>query len=214
VSRIDLHVHTEASPDGRCSLKEFDRAAVKVGLRGFAVTDHNTTAAVKHIRDCRTLVIPGIEVSCHEGHVVVLGVSTDLPRMSVSELVERASELGGLVIAVHPYRAVTGIGEEAVVSNDFDALEAVNARTWDAKNRKALALARRLRMPATGGSDAHTLEELGAGYTEVEGDSVDDVLENIRKGRCTPGGHGRSSGEALRGAVKNAVEWLKRWGRI
>ena len=38
--RADLHVHTDASPDGRSPLAAIARAARRAGLDAVAVTDH------------------------------------------------------------------------------------------------------------------------------------------------------------------------------
>ena len=41
IYRVDLHLHTAASPDGRSSLEGIAKAAKAAGLDAIAVTDHD-----------------------------------------------------------------------------------------------------------------------------------------------------------------------------
>ncbi len=111
----DLHIHTNAS-DGTCSPSEVVQKAVEGGLGFFAITDHNTVRALRHVehalagRDIR--FIRGVELSSQpeEGHEVhVLGYGLDpscrelldvcrqirrLKRDQVREIVHRLREEG------------------------------------------------------------------------------------------------------------------------
>ena len=67
---IDLHVHTTAS-DGTCTPRETVRRASELGLRGIAITDHDTVSghaeALSAGMDYGIEVVPGIEVSTRYG---------------------------------------------------------------------------------------------------------------------------------------------------
>ncbi len=55
--------------------------------------------------------------------------------------------------------------------------------------RLSRALAERLNLPQTAGSDAHHASEIGTAYTLVKADSeVDEVIDAIRKGAVIPFG--------------------------
>ncbi len=74
---IDLHVHTTAS-DGTCTPRETVRRASELGLRGIAITDHDTVSghaeALSAGMDYGVEVVPGIEVSTRYGvSVHILG---------------------------------------------------------------------------------------------------------------------------------------------
>jgi predicted metal-dependent phosphoesterase TrpH len=60
-------------------------------------------------------------------------------------------------------------------------------------------LARRLRLPETGGSDSHIPGTVGRAYTVLEAEerSTEGVLDALRKGRCRGEGRGISLGERL-----------------
>lgn len=51
-------------------------------------------------------------------------------------------------------------------------------------NSQAEKVAREKNRPLVGGSDAHALSGIGTIATESEAGSVDELLENIRKGKC------------------------------
>jgi len=66
MSRIDLHVHSNAS-DGSLTPTELVRHARQVGLEAIALTDHDTTAGLEEAategKRQGVVVIPGIELS-------------------------------------------------------------------------------------------------------------------------------------------------------
>ena len=64
--RADLHVHTDASPDGRSPLAAIARAARRAGLDAVAVTDHDLCTPVPETLE-GVLLIPGCEVSTAAG---------------------------------------------------------------------------------------------------------------------------------------------------
>ena len=75
----DLHVHTNASADGHCPVEKVLERAKAAGLDAVAVTDHDTTvSALKALSlESEVIVIPGIEVSTKDGHVLILGTTKE-----------------------------------------------------------------------------------------------------------------------------------------
>ena len=66
--RIDLHMHTWASPDSRTDPKALIERAREVGLNRIAVTDHNAIeGAVEAHRLAPDLVIVGQEIDTETG---------------------------------------------------------------------------------------------------------------------------------------------------
>ncbi len=215
--KIDLHVHTKYSEDGEGSLKDFLLFARKKGLDGFAVTDHNSIGALKEIKDLKgdLIVIPGIEVSSSEGHILALGIWEEIPRdLSPEETVEKIHELGGIAIVAHPERIRSGLSYKTIeeISAKIDAIETFNARSFRRKNEKARRYAEERGIPGTGGSDAHSPEQIGFGITEIEGDfsSYEEILEEIRKGNCKGMGREMPFSSLLSLGIKNVILWLKR----
>ena len=87
---LELHSHTHHSIDSLNRLNDIIRTCRDVGIDRIAVTDHNTCDAVAHLAKVGLmredglpvdgfLIIPGVEVSTADGHLLCLGVT--LPNM-------------------------------------------------------------------------------------------------------------------------------------
>ena len=89
--RADLHVHTIYSKDSLITPKDLIFYAKKRGLNAVAVTDHNQLeGAWKIARETDFLIIPGMEISSSDGHIVALNVKELIPKgFSAVETVER-----------------------------------------------------------------------------------------------------------------------------
>ena len=185
--KFDLHIHSTYS-DGHADVKEIIKAAKRRGLDGIALTDHDTMRGIpvarKYIRDRRLdlILIPGIEVTTSEGHLLVLGV--DEPpekKLSPEETIEMAHDLGGIADVPHPYHPFRhAIGRIP----DADAVEVYNSKhLFGLANGRAKLEAKRRGMSMVAGSDSHFADTVGLGVTEIDAEDVDGVLEAIRAGR-------------------------------
>jgi predicted metal-dependent phosphoesterase TrpH len=191
--RADLHIHTTYSADSLITPKDLVYYAKKRGLNACAVTDHNTLdGAYKIAKETDFLIIPGMEVSSSDGHIVALNIHELIPRShSAVETVARIHKAGGIAIACHPYVYFKGcLGEK--VCEDFDAVEVINARAFPFKRsvKKAQEAAERLRLPRVAGTDAHFGPQIGSGYTEIEAEAptVEAIADAIVKGHCSAHG--------------------------
>ena len=197
--RIDLHVHSFFSADGVSSPEDLITAARAAGLHGFAITDHNTCEAVDYMishglmrADGQPvdgfLVIPGIEVTTADGHLLCLGcrLPSSLKGRPAVEVCRLAHAAGGIAIAPHPYDLFrAGIRESVLDVLPLDGLEVFNAATTLKRhNRKAYDYALRRGLPMTAGSDAHHAGAVGVACTIVEtGDfNVPGVLQALKQG--------------------------------
>jgi len=185
--RFDLHVHTSCS-DGKDPVKAVLEAAVIRGLDGIAITDHDSlrgSAMAGEIikgRGLDLILIPGVEVSTAEGHLLVLGADV-LPQKgrSVEETRQEAHDLGGIAVVPHPYHPFRhSLGRIP----DCDAVEVYNSRhLFGLANARARWEAGRRGLPMVAGSDSHYAKTVGLGVTRIEATSPEDVLEEIRAGR-------------------------------
>ncbi len=187
--RADLHVHTTYSKDSFITPKDLIYYSKKMGLNACAVTDHDTLeGAYKIAKETDFLIIPGMEVSSADGHIVALNVHEVIPRgFSAVETVERIHRAGGVAIACHPYVYFKGCLREHVCSS-FDAIEVINARAFPFNNsvKKAEEAAQRLNLSRVAGTDAHYGPQIGYGYTVIEAEepSVDAIAKAIVNGHC------------------------------
>ncbi|MCL2359245.1 MAG: CehA/McbA family metallohydrolase [Nitrososphaerota archaeon] len=191
----DLHVHTTYSKDSMITPKELLYYAKKRGLNACAVTDHNTLeGAYKIAKKTDFLIIPGMEISSADGHIVALNIKEPIPRdLGTVETIERIHKAGGVAIACHPYVYFKGCLRENVCS-EFDAIEVINARAFPFKLsvKKAQEAAECYKLSRVAGTDAHYGPQIGYGYTEIEAKSatVDAIADAIVAGHCSP--HGQS----------------------
>jgi predicted metal-dependent phosphoesterase TrpH len=158
-------------------------AAIKKGLQGMIVTDHDTVAGGLAGREVAKKykgfkVIPGAEVTSCSGHILAIGVESDVPiGLPVEETVERIHDLGGIAVASHPFSSQVrpSLREEGLKT---DGVEVFNATNRAHSNFKALTLAQVHGRPRTAGSDAHWAKTLGNA-----GIICEDPLEDITRGR-------------------------------
>ena len=187
--KIDLHVHSSYSMDGKISIKEIIKYAKKQKLNGLAITDHNTIKGgligLKEVANSNDfIVIPGIEISTNSGHLIGLNLREDIPKhLSPIETKEKIVSLGGICIIPHPYRIFSGIRTKNIKAIDsFDCIEVFNSRCTKTQNKKALMLADKINKCKIGGSDAHLSYEIGRSYTVFETNSynIDDLIQEIK----------------------------------
>jgi predicted metal-dependent phosphoesterase TrpH len=190
--KIDLHVHSQYSYDSLITPNELILYAKRAGLDGVAVTDHDRLDGAKRMaEEIDFLIVPGMEISTLNGHVLGLNVQEPVPRgLNTDETVDRIHQAGGTAVACHPIAFFKGsLGKH--VNSRFDAVEVINSAVFPFGycTRRSEKIASKLKLPRVGGSDAHYGPEIGSSYTLVDsGRNVDDITKAIRRGFCQPSG--------------------------
>lgn len=195
--KVDLHVHTIYSGDSTITPREAVERAVKLRLDALAITDHDSFEGYEKIeKDSNPLIVPGIEISSKDGHILGLGLLEPIELgLTAFETIEQIHRLGGLAIIPHPMNPLKhSLKKNVLNSIEPDALESLNASTlppFTFQHRKIEDLAKRRGIPKTGGSDAHIPSNIGKAYTIVEAKkpSVEDIITAIKTGRITPAGN-------------------------
>jgi len=208
MGKADLHVHTSLS-DGMADVPVLlDYVESKTDLDVIAITDHDDITGALRARKrwangrYRFALVPGVEVTTIEGHVLALFIDEPVPSLRpVEETLESIHRLGGLAVVPHPFTWLTrGMGlrhmrRVLACERDgvyFDGMEVTNGTPAGRQGaRKAKHLNdTEFHLAEIGGSDAHFLPAIGAGYTEFEGTSPDDLRQAIAS-RSTRGVSGR-----------------------
>jgi predicted metal-dependent phosphoesterase TrpH len=206
-------VHSQWSPDSRLSLEAAVDRLGFAGLSGFALTDHNTIAGHRSLRELAERYpmysfVPGVEISTVEGHLLVYGVN-ELPPVHapLEETLDWVRSRGAVSVLAHPFRRAHGVGRAVAENARVDGLEALNGHNGSVANARAELLAARRGIAATGGGDAHDAAGLGRGFTEFPSEvrTVEEVLGAIRSARTTPGGRSLAFVERLRLAVRTGA---------
>jgi hypothetical protein len=208
---IDLHVHSFYSKhpvwgkDALASPKDIIKVAIKKGLNGVAITDHDSVKGgligLKVLKDIEThngfQVIPGSEILSSDGDIVAIGITENIePNLPAIETIEKIREAGGVAIAAHPYLHITRSSvdgkhiKKIPRKKNFDAIETFNSSIGYHKNKRAKDLADLLNLPGIGCSDAHWTHDIGNGVTgfEIDTPSLDIIIEEIQKGNTIPFG--------------------------
>lgn len=173
--KLDLHVHTKYSGDNDADPEETIIRAIELGLHGVAFTEHYYYGASEPVEILKEkygeqiLILRGVEFSTNEGHCLIFGVNTDRLGMKsapLADVIRFATGAGGVVIPSHPYRPGTSLGDLVKSMNGISGLEGYNGANMHPLNVKAIDAAKAMKLPYTGGSDAHEPHEVGSCYTE------------------------------------------------
>ena len=196
---IDCHCHSKHSNDNYLEPADLVRRAKAIGLDGLVVTEHHSVEAsepVEHIgREEGLLVLRGVEISTDGGHLLAFGLVDDgwnvwgrNNYLSLSEVIERVVDLGGISVPAHPFREI-GLGrqlEDLLDLGGISAVETHNGGNLDNDNHLAIAAAEHMRQPGLGGSDCHKIDAVGRCATEFAmpvGDMASFIVA-VRGGAC------------------------------
>lgn len=212
--RMDLHVHTRASWDSLSDPEALLHRARERGIGRLAVTDHNVLGlALELYGRYPEVVIPGEEVRTREGvDVIGLYLVEEIPRgIPAREVCHRIREQGGVVYLPHPF--APGKGGAGRLARELaplvDVVEVFNARLHPARhNLPARTLAQEFGRLAAGGSDAHSVGEVGGGWVEVppHPNTPTALLEALRAGAV--------GGRTAPLWVHGFSLWAKVWKRV
>lgn len=207
---LDLHVHSVYSKDSVNTIDTITRRIQETGFHGYALADHDTIEGLPEALDKKAdlVVVPALEVTARGAHVLALDPSEPIPLgLSVAETVDKIHEQGATAVLAHPYGLPRSwVSINSMKEADLDAVEAVNSAQFPYEyicglNRR---LAEELRLPVTGGSDAHIPDTIGRAYTIIDTPSTElcDVIGSIREGRTEAGGSGITITERYKKLLK------------
>jgi predicted metal-dependent phosphoesterase TrpH len=206
--KIDIHIHSINSFDGSIQIEELPEISRSKGLDGVAITDHDKFFD-KEIEGL--IVIPGIEVSTREGHLLGLGYVGEIPAgLSVDKTIKIIHDRGGVAIVAHPYDLIRGGINPTKITEKLDGIETINSKAYPYNLSKNLAekAAKRMKVSSLGGSDSHIPETVGDAYSciRTQSKSVDQIIDAIRKGDVSPKGGPTGNINQLR-RMKAAIKW-------
>ncbi len=203
--KIDLHVHTNPlSPDSFMTADEAIETAKGIGLDGICFTEHDRAwqlHAVQLLREKHGFpIFRGVEVMLWGGiEMLVFGLNLDFTSLlQFRDLSKMVTAAKGFMIYAHPYRGIPEftindpvaaseimIGKIDIAS--IDALEGLNGRNKDIRNQRALEVAAQYNLKTTGGSDAHTVSEIGTCITVLSRkvSTDEELLDELKAGRFT-----------------------------
>lgn len=166
--RVELHVHTRYSKDSLVDINRLLAHCRKIGLDRIAITDHNEIAgALEAYAIDPDRVIVGEEIQTTQGELLGYYMQERIPAgLEPWEVIRRLRSQGAVISVAHPFdshrRQQWEWNELIKIARSVDAIETYNSRCLtEEPNQRAALFARDHHLPATVGSDAHSLFEIG-----------------------------------------------------
>ncbi len=194
---VDLHMHTDHSPDCATPVEVLLQTARDRGLGAIAITDHNEVSGALEARriaermgDIKVIVAEEVKTA-EQGEVIGLFLEEKIPRgLTMAETIAEIRRQGGLVYVPHPfdrfhsvpdYEHLIGIVEEVDILEVFNPRVAVTAF-----NEEAERFARKYRIVPGAGSDSHVAQGLGSVRMRIHDfDGPAEFLESMRDADIT-----------------------------
>jgi predicted metal-dependent phosphoesterase TrpH len=204
---VDMHFHTRYS-DTYTPVRKVLAKAKRLGI-GVAITDHNEIQGCieAYRRKDGQLIIPGIEVTCYErchmlayfskireledfyyNHVEPCKTKNPytVTKLKTSQFLKASRDYDCVTAAAHPFAGFQGVHKNMKrrsvhpgLLNKIEAIEVQNGALLKWMNWQALQWAEQTGKCFTGGSDGHTLLELGNNLTYSKARSVAGFLKSI-----------------------------------
>jgi predicted metal-dependent phosphoesterase TrpH len=189
---VDLHMHTDHSPDCATPVEVLLETARDRGLGAIAITDHNEVSGAIEARriaaemgDIKVIVAEEVKTA-EQGEVIGLFLEEKIPRgMSMAETIAAIRDQGGLVYVPHPFdrfHSVPDYEHLLDIVEEIDILEVFNPRVaLTAFNEEAERFARKYRIVPGAGSDSHVAQGLGSVRVRIHDfDGPGEFLEAMR----------------------------------
>ena len=207
--KADLHIHTYYSNrsqhlrwgkllgkliiDSKQSPKDVLEKAQKVGLNVISITDHDETEgcleAMELAKDYPITVVPGIEITTGEGHVLAYGITSKIPHnLGIKKTLEEIKKSNGISVAAHPFspQGIFYKKKNTKLASGFDAIE-VSSYLKGSICLKSQAFAKEKKISVIAGSDSKYSDNIGSTYTEIYSTNhIESLLNAIKNGKTKP----------------------------
>jgi predicted metal-dependent phosphoesterase TrpH len=200
--KYDLHVHTSRySPCAVSSPEAVCRSAIRRGLTGFALTEHDMWWPVSEYEELKRLfpelvIFHGVEYAVPEGHFLVFlpDPAQELPHLNgLPSLVAAVRRHGGVIIWAHPFRYSRTL-PDWLPRLSPDAMELSSSNMSSAVQSLAREIAAKWQIPGFHNSDAHHAASLGLFYNDIRVKLTDNrALVDYIKALSQFGAGGRGS---------------------
>jgi glycosyltransferase involved in cell wall biosynthesis len=186
---VDLHMHTDHSPDCATPVDTLLDTAKEVGLGAVAITDHNEISgaleAEERANGVKVIVAEEVKTA-DQGEVIGLFLKEKIERgMTLQDTITEIRRQGGLVYVPHPFDRMHSVPDYEHLLNvveEIDAIEVFNPRVaFSAFNEEAARFAAKYRIVAGAGSDSHVAQGLGSVKIRMRDfDGPEEFLESLR----------------------------------
>jgi hypothetical protein len=195
-----LHVHSRFSYDGKHSLDEIADFGRRRGYGFICMSEHSNTldasSMAAHVAECERvstdacIVIPGVEFSIGNLHLLGFGVRRLAPAGEARDVARFIRDEGGAAVVAHPVRYHYQVAEE--LAESLTGIEVWNGG-YDGRfvpDHRVLRLWQRLKashsaLLAFGGPDLHRFNEHNQVKTSITCETVtpEAIMQALREGR-------------------------------
>jgi hypothetical protein len=204
---LDLHIHTRiGSGDSNIEYDDLVPWAKKAGLDGICITEHSNKksgVADDISQKYDFLALEGFELSTEFGDVLVYGIDhLPLSLFRLEDIRRYVIEKGGVMVAAHPFRSeitrpvmrgqTPNVTLDQALSRGLftlvDGIEVVNGWSCQEEIDFTYRVTESLGLWASGGSDAHSPEQIGSCATVFQNAIAceDDLVTQLKQGSITP----------------------------
>jgi len=189
---VDLHMHTDHSPDCATPVEVLLATARDRGLGAIAITDHNEISGALAAREVAE-EMGGIKVivaeeikTAGQGEVIGLFLKEKIARgMTMENTIAEIRRQGGLVYVPHPFDRLHSVPDYEHlldIVEEIDILEVFNPRVaLTSFNEEAERFAAKYRIVPGAGSDSHVAQGLGSVMIRVHDfEGPEEFLEAMR----------------------------------
>ncbi|QJW99387.1 CehA/McbA family metallohydrolase [Frigoriglobus tundricola] len=177
--KFDLHMHTARhSHDAETDPFDLVRAAIRAGLDGIVITEHDFLWTEPELEELRAfapqlVILAGVEVTGRGGDMLCYGLTDPfaVPRgIAWGELCREVHRQGGACVAAHPNRWDQPfeklLKEQAA---EIDGIEVMSNNMDPGLRAKAAVLLKKYpEFAQLGNSDSHAAWSVGCCYTEFD----------------------------------------------
>jgi len=175
MTRIDLHTHSEASPDGGITPVQYASLLETETLDVIAITDHDRIDFALGMQKAlgSKYIIVGEEISTLDGEIIGLYLTSIIePGMSAEDTCDAIHAQNGLVYIPHPFEKIRKGLQASTLQNimhKVDIMEVINGRAFTKKyNAGNYTWATKHKVASSASSDAHGVKGVGKTYTMLD----------------------------------------------
>ena len=194
---VDLHMHTDHSPDCATPVEVLLETARDRGLGAIAITDHNEISGALAAReiaeemgDLKVIVAEEVKTA-EQGEVIALFIEERIPRgMTMADTIAEIRRQGGLVYVPHPFDRLHSVPDYEhllEIVEEIDILEVFNPRVaLTLFNEEAERFGGKYRIVPGAGSDSHVAQGLGSVRVRIHDfEGPKEFLEAMRDADIT-----------------------------
>lgn len=165
-------------------IKEIVKIAIKRGLDGIAITDHNTIKGGMEAKKYKTAdleIIVGSEILTENGEIIGLFLNEEINSNDLKGVIQEIKDQDGIIVIPHPFDEMrhSSFFPEEEDKKFINAIEAFNSRCLFQKyNESAYEFAKKHKLAITAGSDAHFINEIGNAGIITEKEDIRGAIKN------------------------------------